>query len=150
MKNILLSVAVALSAASFMANAQVNTFEDIGTVQSVQLGTNLIGVNDTFYKLPNAVQVDGASAILQLKPGYLVGFSGTGETPYNLIDSLYLYLESVLEVETNSRTIQAPVMVAETMKTAQQGLHPHRDDDRLCHYRDFLASDCLFPVMTST
>lgn len=101
MKNILLSVAVALSVASFTVSAQVNTFEEIGTVQSVQLGTNLIGVNDTFYKLPNAVQVDGASAILQLKPGYLVGFSGTRETPYNLIDSLYLYPESVLEVEQN-------------------------------------------------
>ena len=101
MKNILLSVAVALSVASFTVSAQVNTFEEIGTVQSVQLGTNLIGVNDTFYKLPNAVQVDGASAILQLKPGYLVGFSGTRESPYNLIDSLYLYPESVIEVEQN-------------------------------------------------
>lgn len=101
MKKILLSIVVALSAASFTASAEVNTFEDIGTVQSVQLGTNLIGVNDTFYKLPNAVQVDGASAILQLKPGYLVGFSGTRETPYNLIDSLYLYPESVIEVEQN-------------------------------------------------
>ena len=101
MKKILLSVAVALSAASFIASAEVNTFEDIGTVQSVQLGTNLIGVNDTFYKLPNAVQVDGASAILKLKPGYLVGFSGTREAPYNKIDSLFLYPESVIEVEQN-------------------------------------------------
>ncbi len=101
MKRFLLSVAVALSAASFTVTAQANTFEEIGTVQSVELGTNLIGVNDTFYKLPNAVQADGASAILQLKPGYLVGFSGTRETPYNLIDSLYLYPESVLEVEQN-------------------------------------------------
>ncbi len=101
MKKILLSVAVALSAASFMASAQVNTFEDIGPVQSVQLGNNLIGVNDTFYKLPNTVQVEGAAAILKLKPGYLIGFSGTREAPYNRIDSLYLYPESVIEVEQN-------------------------------------------------
>ncbi len=101
MKKILLSVAVALSAASFLASAEVNTFEDIGTVQSVQLGNNVIGVNDTFYSLPNSVQVDGASAILKLKPGYLIGFSGTRGTPYNLIDSLYLYPKSVREVDQN-------------------------------------------------
>jgi len=101
MKKILLSVAVALSAASFTASAQANTFEDIGTVQSVQLGNNIIGVNDTFYSLPNSVDVDGVAAILKLKPGYLVGFSGTLGTPYNRIDSLYLYPESVREVEGN-------------------------------------------------
>lgn len=101
MKNILLSVAVALSAASFTASAEVNTFEDIGTVQSVQLGNNVIGVNDTFYSLPNSVEVDGTAAILKLKPGYLVGFSGTLATPYHRIDSLYLYPESVIEVEQN-------------------------------------------------
>ena len=101
MKKILLSVAVVLSAASFTASAQVNTFEDIGPVQSVQLGNNVIGVNDTFYKLPNTVQIGGASAILKLKPGHLVGFSGTVATPYNRIDSLYLYPKSVLEVEQN-------------------------------------------------
>lgn len=101
MKKILLSVAVALSAASFMASAQVNTFEDIGTVQSVQLGNNVIGVNDTFYSLPNSVQDEGVAVILKLKPGHLVGFSGTVATPYNRIDSLYLYPKSVLEVEQN-------------------------------------------------
>lgn len=101
MKKILLSVAVALSAVSFTATAQVNTFEEIGTVQSVELGTNLIGVNDVFYSLPNSVQVDGAGAILKLKPGYLVGFSGTAGAPYKRIDSLYLYPESVIEVEQN-------------------------------------------------
>lgn len=104
MKKVLLSVLVALSAASFTASAEVNTFEDIGTVQSVQLGTNVIGVNDTFYSLPNSVQDDGASAILKLKPGYLIGFSGTRGTPYNLIDSLYLYPESVIEVEQNLKS----------------------------------------------
>ena len=101
MKRFLLSVAVALSAASFTASAEVNTFEDIGTVQSVQLGNNVIGVNDTFYSLPNSVDIDGTAAILKLKPGYLVGFSGTIGTPYNRIDSLYLYPESVREVEQN-------------------------------------------------
>lgn len=101
MKKILLSVAVALSAASFTVTAQANTFEEIGTVQSVQLGNNVIGVNDTFYSLPNSVEVDGTAAILKLKPGYLVGFSGTLSTPYNRIDSLYLYPESVREVEQN-------------------------------------------------
>lgn len=101
MKKILLSVAVALSAACFIVSAQANTFEDIGTVQSVELGNNVIGVNDTFYSLPNNVEVDGVAAILKLKPGYLVGFSGVLATPYNRIDSLYLYPESVIEVERN-------------------------------------------------
>lgn len=107
MKNILFFVAVALSAASFTASTQANTFEDIGTVQSVQLGNNVIGVNDTFYHLPNTVQVDGASAILKLKPGYLVGFSGTLAAPYNRIDSMYLYPESVIEVEQNLKNSAA-------------------------------------------
>lgn len=105
MKNILLSVAVALSAASFTftANAQVKTFEDIGTVQSVQLGANVIDVNDVFYSLPHSVQIEGTAAILKLKPDYLVGFSGILATPYNRIDSLYLYPESVIEVEQNRK-----------------------------------------------
>ena len=107
MKNILFSVAVALSATSFIANAQVDTFEDVGTIQSVQLGTNVIGVNDTFYSLPNSVEVEGVSAILKLKPGYLVGFSGTLSMPYNRIDSLYLYPESVIEVEQNLKNFPA-------------------------------------------
>lgn len=107
MKKILFSVAVALSAASFIANAQVDTFENVGTVQSVQLGNNVIGVNDTFYSLPNSVEVDGAAAILKLKPGYLVGFSGTLATPYNRIDSLYLYPDSVEEVERNLKNATA-------------------------------------------
>lgn len=107
MKKILFSVAVALSAASFIANAQVDTFENVGTVQSVQLGNNVIGVNDTFYSLPNSVEVDGAAAILKLKQGYLVGFSGTLATPYNRIDSLYLYPDSVEEVERNLKNATA-------------------------------------------
>lgn len=107
MKKILFSVAVALSAASFMANAQVDTFEDVGTVQSVQLGNNVIGVNDTFYSLPNSVEIDGAAAILKLKPGYLVGFSGALATPYNRIESLYLYPDSVEEIERNLKKATA-------------------------------------------
>lgn len=107
MRNILLFIVVALSAASFTASAQVNTFEDIGTVQSVQLGNNVIVVNDTSYHLPNTVQVEGAAAILKLKPGYLVGFSGTLATPYNSIDSLYLYPESVIETEQNLKNSAA-------------------------------------------
>ena len=101
MKKFMFSVAVALSAASFMASAQVNTFEDIGSIQSVQLGNNVIGINDTFYSLPNSVQIDGVAAILKLKPGYLMGFSGTLAAPYNRIESLYVYPDSVKEVERN-------------------------------------------------
>ncbi|QEY59449.1 hypothetical protein FXF61_09890 [Pseudomonas sp. C27(2019)] len=107
MRNILLFVVVALSAASFTVSAQVNTFEDIGAVQSVQLGNNVIVVNDTSYHLPNTVQVEGAAAILKLKPGYLVGFSGTLAAPYNRIDSLYLYPESVIEAEQNLKNSAA-------------------------------------------
>ncbi|HAB91137.1 PilY2 family type 4a fimbrial biogenesis protein [Denitrificimonas caeni] len=105
MKKILLSVAVVLSAASFTASAQVNTFEDIGIVQSVQLGKNVINVNETLYSLPNTVQIEDVSAILKLKPGYLVGFSGIVGTPYNRINSLYLYPQSVTEVEQNLKNI---------------------------------------------
>ena len=107
MRNILFSVVVALGATSFAVNAQVDTFEDAGIVQSVQLGANVIGVNDKFYSLPNSVEDEGVSVILKLKPGYLVGFSGTLSMPYNRIDSLYLYPESVIEVEQNLKNFPA-------------------------------------------
>lgn len=99
MKKILLSFMVALNAMSFTVSAQANTFEDIGTVQSVQLGSNIVSINDIFYSLPNRVQLDGAAAILKLKPGYLVGFSGSLAAPNNIIESLYIYPDSVREVE---------------------------------------------------
>lgn len=105
MKTILLSVVMALSAASFMASAQANTFEEVGIVQSVQLGTNVISVNDVFYYLPNSVLMDDTAAIFKLKPGYLIGFSGVVASPYNQIDSLYLYPESVIEAEQNLQSI---------------------------------------------
>lgn len=101
MKAILLSVVMVLSTASFIASAQVNTFEEVGIVQSVQLGNNVIAVNDALYHLPNSVLLNGTAAILTLKPGYLVAFSGTLATPYKQIDTLYLYPESVIEAEQN-------------------------------------------------
>lgn len=105
MREIIFSVALALSAISFVVNAEVSSFEDLGVVQSVQLGNNLIGVNDLFYSLPNNVVIDEGAAILALKPGYLIGFSGSRTAPYNRIDSLYLFPESVINAEQNLKNV---------------------------------------------
>ncbi|EXF46422.1 type 4 fimbrial biogenesis protein PilY2 [Pseudomonas sp. BAY1663] len=71
------------------------TFEASGTISDVQLGNNLIVVEKTTYSLPNKTALNGTPAILQLQPGYLIGFSGTEASPHSIIDSIYLYPESV-------------------------------------------------------
>jgi len=99
MKKLFLSLAVALSATSSITHAEATTFEDVGTVQNVQILERVIRVNDTFYSLPSDIVIDGEAAIVKLKPGYLVGFSGSLAKPYNRIESLYLYPDSAIEVE---------------------------------------------------
>ncbi len=97
-----------------MVSAEVNSFEDLGVVQSVQLGNNLIGVNDMFYSLPNNVLIDDSAAILVLKSGYLVGFSGSRATPYNRIDSLHLFPDSVINAEQNLKNATGTTEEGET------------------------------------
>ncbi|BCY01084.1 hypothetical protein EGJ13_09360 [Stutzerimonas stutzeri] len=75
------------------------TFEAVGTIDDVRLGQNIVVVADTTYALPNRTMINGTPAILQLKPGYLIGFSGTEASPHSIIESLYLYPDSVRSVE---------------------------------------------------
>lgn len=89
----------ALSMALFAGAVHAATFEAVGTISDVQLGRNLVIVEETTYSLPNKTELNGTPAILQLKPGYLLGFSGTEASPHSIIDSLYLYPESVRNVE---------------------------------------------------
>lgn len=91
MKKILLIIGLLVGFATVTANAQVNTFEEMGTVQSVQIASSVVGVNDMFFVLPSSIQLDGEPAILKLEPGHLIGFSGTVSTPYNRIEALVLY-----------------------------------------------------------
>ncbi|WP_312929347.1 PilY2 family type 4a fimbrial biogenesis protein [Stutzerimonas nitrititolerans] len=93
----------ALPLALLMSTTNAATFEAVGTIGDVQLGRNLIVVDEITYSLPNQTAINGTPAILQLEPGYLIGFSGTEASPYPIIDSLYLYPESVHNVEQRVR-----------------------------------------------
>ena len=75
------------------------TFEAVGTIDDVRLGHNLVVVETTTYALPNTTVINGMPVILQLKPGYLIGFSGTEASPHSIIESVYLYPDSVRSVD---------------------------------------------------
>lgn len=75
------------------------SFEAVGTVRDIQLGRNIVVVDRTTYSLPGKTLLGGSPAIFQLKPGHLIGFSGTEATPHPIIDSLYLYPESSRIIE---------------------------------------------------
>ncbi|MBD3734944.1 PilY2 family type 4a fimbrial biogenesis protein [Stutzerimonas balearica] len=94
----------AIVAIGFASGLHAATFEAVGTISDVQLGRNLIVVDRQAYSLPNKTLLGGSPAILQLKPGYLVGFSGTEASPHSIIDSLYLYPESVRVVEQREQS----------------------------------------------
>ena len=79
--------------------AKAATFEAMGTIEDVRLGQNLVVVERVTYALPNKTVINGTPAILQLKAGYLIGFSGTEASPHSIIESLYLYPDSVRNVE---------------------------------------------------
>lgn len=89
----------ALSLISLSGFANAATFEAVGTIEDVRLGQNLVVVEKITYALPNKTVINGTPAILQLKPGYLIGFSGTEASPHSIIESLYLYPDSVRSVE---------------------------------------------------
>ncbi|QUE76697.1 PilY2 family type 4a fimbrial biogenesis protein [Stutzerimonas stutzeri] len=89
--------AISLILLSGLANAA--TFEAVGTIDEVRLGENLVVVEQTTYALPNNTVINGTPAILQLKPGYLISFSGTEASPRSIIESVYLYPDSVRRVE---------------------------------------------------
>lgn len=95
------SAIVAMGFASWLHAA---TFEAVGTISDVQLGRNLVVVDRQAYSLPNKTLLSGTPAILQLKPGDLIGFSGTEASPYPVIDSLYLYPESVRLIEQKEQS----------------------------------------------
>lgn len=74
---------------------QAATFEDNGTIESISAGTNEIRIDGKTYLLPNNVVESNSpgagSAILQLKEGMFVVFSGhTGQV--DTIESLAIHL----------------------------------------------------------
>lgn len=75
--------------------AQAATFEDNGTVEGIDVGTNQIRIDGKTYLLPNRVvesnSPSAGPAILQLKEGMFVVFSGqTGQI--DIIESLAIHL----------------------------------------------------------
>ncbi len=91
--------AITLFAVLFAGQAIAGGFEGNGEVVEVELLKNQIEIDEQTYRLPNSTQLSGSPAILQLKPGYQIGFSGRLASPHNIIDSVYLYPESVKAVE---------------------------------------------------
>jgi hypothetical protein len=89
----------ALSMILLSGLAHASTFEAVGTIDDVRLGQSLVVVEEKTYALPNKTVLNGTPAILQLKPGYLIGFSGTDASPHPIIESIYLYPDSVRSVE---------------------------------------------------
>ncbi|MCW3147090.1 PilY2 family type 4a fimbrial biogenesis protein [Stutzerimonas stutzeri] len=94
---------IALSAGLLAGTAHSASFEGVGSIDDVQLGRNLIVVQEVIYALPNNTMLNGTPAILQLKPGYLIGFSGIEASPHSIIESIYLYPETVRAVEQGER-----------------------------------------------
>jgi|SRR5690554_2320411 len=95
-------VLLALSISPLVATAEVSTFEEIGMIEDVSAGKNLIRVNGAQYYLPSSVQLyDGGVAILKVMPGYVISFSGDLATPFNKIRDLYIHPESIQQAEEN-------------------------------------------------
>lgn len=90
---------IMLVAALLAGQAVAGGFEGNGEISLVELLKNQIEVDEQTYNLPHSTHLSGSPAILQLKPGYQIGFSGRLASPYNIIDSIYLYPESVKAVE---------------------------------------------------
>lgn len=104
MKKVLLMLA--LSCWGWSCTASAETFENIGVIAEVTLGSNLIKVDSELFYLPSSVVVEGGKeAILTVQPGYLVGFSGRLARPHARIDSLFVYPESIQQAEENLRLL---------------------------------------------
>ena len=99
MRHSIFNLAVLAASLAFTATASANGFEGNGIIEKVELSNNLITVNEETFKLPNSIVVEGNPAILQVKPGYQIGFSGEIGTPYPVISSVYIYPDSVCRVE---------------------------------------------------
>lgn len=89
----------------FVGAVGAQNFEGVGEISEVRLGENLIEVNEQLYSLPMSTLLDGRAAIVQLQPGYQIGFSGAVGSPYSVIKSVYLYPESVLRVRRGENAI---------------------------------------------
>lgn len=74
-------------------------FEGNGEIAAVDLLNNQIEVDEQIYRLPHSTQIGGSPAILQLKPGYQIGFSGRLANPHSIIESIYPYPKSIKAVE---------------------------------------------------
>lgn len=99
MRSKLFGLAIMSVLAAFGTNVNANGFEGNGLIEKVDIGSNLIKVGEQTYKLPGSTAFEGSPAILQVKPGYQIGYSGELATPYPIISSIYIYPESIRSVE---------------------------------------------------
>ncbi|MET1081107.1 MAG: PilY2 family type 4a fimbrial biogenesis protein [Pseudomonas sp.] len=90
------NLGLALCAALLASNAgAAGTFEGAGKVTSVDVGKNLVLLEEQLYSLPNTTALNGTPVIYQLRPGSQIGFSGRVAAPYFVIDSVYIYPEQL-------------------------------------------------------
>lgn len=100
-----LGTVVLITAAIFAGAASAQGFEGVGEVDEILVGESLVEVNEQWYSLPMSTLLEGRAAIVQLQPGYQIGFSGSTGSPYSVIKSVYLYPESVLRVRRGENAI---------------------------------------------
>lgn len=98
--NLGLALSAALLACSVSA---AETFEGIGEVIAVDVGKNLIQLDEQVYSLPNSTEVNQAPAIFQLQPGSQIGFSGRTAAPYFVINSVFIYPESTQQLNESGQ-----------------------------------------------
>lgn len=68
-------------------------FEGTGVVEAVDIGRNLVTIDETILTVPKDLFWQGKPAIQQLAPGQRVGLSGPDGSPYPVIESIYIYPE---------------------------------------------------------
>lgn len=97
----LLSFFVVLTSAILSSGLSAENFEGIGVIDEINPSNNLIIVGEETFKLPNTVLFEGSSVINQIKPGNQIGFSGDEASPHPVITSVYIYPDSVSNVQTS-------------------------------------------------
>lgn len=83
------------AALAFPAPALAADFESIGVVTRIDLGKNLITVDESeeekTYYLPNSTTLNGAPAIFYINQGSLISFSGESDGSTPTVNSIYVF-----------------------------------------------------------
>tara|TARA_R110000751_G_scaffold57786_3_gene122445 strand:- start:1379 stop:1660 length:282 start_codon:yes stop_codon:yes gene_type:complete len=89
-----------MTALFFSTCLSAEVFEGNGVIEEVDTIQNLITIGEERYRLPNSTFFEGSPAVMQLQPGYQVGFSGETGVPHSVITSMFIYPESIQQAQT--------------------------------------------------